>query len=144
MSWWANVVQEGKESSDDRQSDNRKRRTTNVDCPALRNDGFAGLTTPADIVNVENRRSRKFALFVRPSRGRSLGRLSKSGDSGTLGERREFRWPVNADLFQHSELIPVVPALYNLSFVKTSNGDPGEADTLASSGNTEAVAGVSH
>ena len=57
MLWWANVVQEGKESSHDRQNDNRKRRTTNVDCPALRNDGFAGLTTHADIVNVENRRS---------------------------------------------------------------------------------------
>ena len=57
MLWWAKVVHEGKESSHDRQSDNCKRCTTNVDCPALRNDGFAGLTTHADIVNVENRRS---------------------------------------------------------------------------------------
>src|ERR1700745_1094013 len=73
-----------------------------------------------------------------------LGRLSKSGDSSTLRERREFRRPVNADLFQHSELIPIVPALYNLSFVKTGNGDPCQADTLASSGNTKAVAAVRH
>src|SRR5215510_1415537 len=42
---WDSAVQEGKESSQHRQSDSCKRSTTNVDCPALRNDGFADLGT---------------------------------------------------------------------------------------------------
>jgi hypothetical protein len=51
---------------------------------------------------------------------------------------------VDADLLEHAELIPVVPALDDLAVGKADDGDASAADGVSGRGHTETISRVRH
>src|SRR5579872_2069951 len=51
---------------------------------------------------------------------------------------------IHPDLLEHSKLIPVVPALHDLSVSEPGDGDASTAHGLAARGQTEAISRVRH
>src|SRR4051812_26020039 len=75
---------------------------------------------------------------------RNRAQLYATNNSSTLVEERGLRLPVEADLFQHSMLIPIVPAFNNLSIENARDADASDSNRFATGQKAHGFSSMGH